>query len=261
MIPLQLPDHGPVSPDESSHCKQVCPNKSNRHSAGSSVGKAQVLVFGELCRSRSAQSCWGFSRGFGWRRVCGGLHHRGGFYAPLGGLIGVLLGHNLQQGGCHTGADVLVGLGIGGSETRWRWRSWRRGRPQVRGGRSLVVHGLLPFGQRTIWRKQRQGERALEVIQQEHAALCKQTRIYVNDFLTFATRWRQRALNRKLQTPHDKLRGKMEIVCLFVLYTNNFYNWKVSAGIYWRESFFKTVKKNHSAIYFHSAKDKKLRPI
>ncbi|TNN85964.1 hypothetical protein EYF80_003808 [Liparis tanakae] len=93
-----------------------------RGSAGSAVGKAKVLVFGELrCSGGSSapQACWGVScsRGFRRRRRPsagrGVRSGRGGVLAALRApsFRVLLLRDELEQGSCHGGADGLAGSG------------------------------------------------------------------------------------------------------------------------------------------------------
>lgn len=139
----------------------------NWGSASGSMGKAEVLVLRELCcsgGSSSTQSCWGLSCSWGFRRrVCNpgrrglspgwSIHSRRGVLVPLRGpSFRVLLRDELEQGGCHGGADVLAGLGFRRGllkESWWRW-SWWRGWTLFR-WRNLVGPKLFLFRHRTIW--------------------------------------------------------------------------------------------------------------
>lgn len=141
-------------------------------SAGSSMGKAEVLVLWELrCsgRSSSHQSCRGLSCSWRFRwGACNpgrwGLSLGWSIYSGRGGLAGlrgpsirVLLRDELEQGSCHGRADVLAGLGFWPSQqrSRWRWTGWR-GWTLLTRWRHLVGHKLFPFWYRTIWKGHRE---------------------------------------------------------------------------------------------------------
>lgn len=90
------------------------------------MGKAEVLVLGELCwdsrgsgfhaSRRLSGRRWfrGVSRpGRGWLSPDRGTHGGGVVPAALGGpSLWVLLRDELQQGGCHRWADVLTWPGL-----------------------------------------------------------------------------------------------------------------------------------------------------
>lgn len=203
-------------------------------SAGSSLGKAEVLVFRELRytgRSRSHQSCWAISWGFRWR-VCNpgwrglslgrNIRRRGRVLAPLTGpSFCVLLRDELEQSGCHGRTNVLAELGLRPSllgisigEIRWRWPRWRRWTLFTRW--SLVVPEVFSFCWGTIWRGQTgqnvRYELGFEVYLQQSCHICcfqcltwcyivwkylsKGLAIqYKVDISTFTTRGRQRTQN------------------------------------------------------------------
>lgn len=90
------------------------------------MGKAEVLVLGELCWDSRGSGFHASRRlsGRGWFRGVScpgrrwlspdrGAHGGGVVPAALGPSLWVLLGDELQQGGCHRWADVLTGPRLG----------------------------------------------------------------------------------------------------------------------------------------------------